>query len=333
MSASSKKRPSRRPTVHDIAREAKVSIGTVSRALNNSDNVNAETRERVLDISRRLGMRSRSPVKGKHFAVLMPDRDRVVTGGYVDSLVYELLHALSAREAALFVFTDSQAEELPRCIFDGIFNVSWTQESLDLLGSIRETPIIAFNRSADTHFHVVGWNNQAEGRMVADYFLARGHQRLAFIGTNPPGAQANPARLTGYRAACAKAGFPLDDARVELLEDRSRLSLALKRAIDHRADAIFIPGLEKLAIESLTILQSLLGLRVPEDVSVIGGENPGWSDLFNPPLTTVDTPLDLLAKGAVDHMFDLLEHRPRRATETYLLKKIIERKSVRTRTA
>jgi len=197
---------------------------------------------------------------------------------------------------------------------------------------LTETPIIAVNRFKDSQsFHVVGWDHTAEGRMVAEYLLERGHRRLALIGLNPPGREANPLRLEGYRAACADAGYPLEEARVELMEDRSRLSFALKRAIENGADAIFVPGQEKLAVEALAALQNLLGVRVPEDVSVIGGENPGWSHLLNPPLTAVAEPLDLLARGAVDHMFDLIAKRGRRATEVILLKTIIERKSVRLR--
>ncbi|MES2695821.1 MAG: LacI family DNA-binding transcriptional regulator, partial [Verrucomicrobiota bacterium] len=170
--------PRKKVTIHDIAREAKVSIGTVSRALNNAHNINAETRERVMSISRRLGMRPRGPARRKHFAILVPDRDKIVGGGYVDILVQELLYALSRHGCALSVFTDRQADEIGHWLFDGIFSASWSQLALDTVATLKDTPTIAINYTADRHpaFHVVGWDHKAEGRMVGEYFLERGHR-------------------------------------------------------------------------------------------------------------------------------------------------------------
>lgn len=330
----SSSRSSKKVTIHDIAREANVSIGTVSRALNNAHNVNPETRERVMSISRRLGMRPRGPARRQHFAILVPDRDKIAIGGYVDMFVQELLYVLSRQGCALSVFTDAQTEELSRWLFDGIFSVTWSQSSLAALAQIQATPIIAMNRyDPDSRFHVVNWDHRAEGRMVAEYFLARGHRRLALIGSQPPFAKGGLLRTQGYDEACRKAGFPLLSSRVELLESRTLLYAAVKRVVDEGADAIFLPGQDKLAVESITILQKMLGLKIPADISIIGGENPGWSELLDPPLTTVAAPLRELAERAGAHMLDLVASRPRQPTETILRTHIIERKSVADRSA
>ena len=320
----------KRITVHDIAREAKVSIGTVSRALNNAANINADTRERVMAISRRLGMRPRGLARRRHFALLVPDREKVVSGGYVDIMVQELLYALSRHGCALSVFTDRQADEIGRWLFDGIFSASWSQLALDTVATLKETPIIAINYTGDRHpaFHVVGWDHEAEGRRVAEYFLDRGHRRLGLIGTQPASSRTNTLRVKGYADACRAAGQPLQLARVELLETRTLLYAAVQRVIDEKADAIFLPGQQKLAVEALHIIQKMLGLKIPGDISLIGGENPGWSELLDPPLTTVTAPFQALAELAVSHMLDLVANRPRKMTEMILQTTIIERKSV-----
>ena len=87
-----------RATIHDIAREAEVSTGTVSRALNNSDDVHPDTREKVLAISRRLGARPRATVKRTHYAVILPWRsEEGRPRPPVDVFVHELLMEMSMR--------------------------------------------------------------------------------------------------------------------------------------------------------------------------------------------------------------------------------------------
>ena len=299
-----------------------------------ADNINEETRERVMTISRRLGMRPRGPTRRKHFAILVPDREKIVGGGYVDILVQELLYTLSRHGCALSVFTDRQADEIGHWLFDGIFSASWSPLALDTVATLKETPIIAINYTADFHkaFHVVGWDHKAEGRMVAEYFLERGHRRLGLIGTQPPSSRTNILRMQGYAEACREAGHPLQPSRVELLETRTLLYAAVKRVIDEEADAIFLPGQQKLAVEAAHIIQKMLGLKIPADISLIGGENPGWSELLDPPLTTVTAPFQELAELSVSHMLDLVANRPRKMTEMIMQTTIIERKSVATRT-
>lgn len=332
-SARKKVRAGKKVTIHDIAREAGVSIGTVSRALNNAHNVNAETRERVMNISRRLGIRPRGPTRRRHFAIVVPDRARIAVGGYVDGFVQELLYVLSSHGCALSVFTDAQIGDLPRWLFDGVFSVTWAQETLVALAGVKETPIVAVNYTGEiSAFHVVGWDHRAEGRMVAEYFLRRGHTRLALIGSQPPLNKSGILRMEGYAAACQEAGFPLRSSRVELLESRALLYAAVKRVVDQEADAIFLPGQDRLAVEAIAILQKMLGLRVPADISVVGGENAGWSELLDPPLTTVAAPLHELAERAVEHMLDLVASRPRLPTEMIVRTQILERKSVGDRT-
>jgi LacI family transcriptional regulator len=75
-------------------------------------------------------------------------------------------------------------------------------------------------------------------------------------------------------------------------------------------------------------LQSILKVKVPEEVSIVGGEHAGWSPLFDPPMTTVDAPLEQLARRSVDHMLEMISHRPTKPSEVLLATPIIERKSV-----
>lgn len=320
----------KRVTVHDIAREADVSIGTVSRALNNAYGVDPDTRDRVLALSRRLGVRPRHSSKHLHVGVIVTDRKEVPATGYASALLYEIVHELAERDIAMTVIPDSRAERVNHHIYDGLLSAAWDPRSLPELEKVEHTPIVLLNRfGAGKRFHVVGWDHVAEGRAVAEYFLRQGLKRPAFVAVSGTGLNTYR-RLEGFKSACEKAGVPLPPERIEMLESRSLLFAAIKRVVDHQAEGIFLPGQNLFAAEALSIL-NLMGLKVPEDVSIIGGENPSWSELLNPPLTTIELPLHELAVLAINHLIALIEKKGTKPTEVLLATKIIERKSVRMR--
>jgi DNA-binding LacI/PurR family transcriptional regulator len=318
-----------RATIHDIARQAGVSIYTVSRTLNNVPGVNPETRERVLDLCRQFNMRPRPGARCKHFALVIQKKDRTNATGYTAMLAFQLLAEVSARKMALSLFTEDDCETLQRMLFDGIFAVTWDEPTIAMLSGLKKTPIVVINRfSLASRFHVVGWDHETEGRTVAEYLLALGHKRLAFVAEPPAHWQSTQSRLASFRAACAAARRPLEASRVELLESREQLALALARIVASGADAIYAPGQGRLGPEVAQILQCSLNVRLPKDVSLVCGEHSGWSSLFTPPLTTVDAPLELLARRSVDHLLALIDKRPAAPMEILLDTPIIERKSV-----
>jgi len=324
--------PQARATLHDVARRAGVSIYTVSRTLNNAPGVNPEARERVLNLCRQLNLRPRPVAKRRHFALLIQKHDRENTAGYTAMLAFQLLAEVSARKMALSLFTEDDLETLQRMLFDGIFAVTWDDPTIEMLSTLKKTPIVVINRySLAPRFHVVGWDHAAEGRTVAEYLLKLGHKKLAFVAEPPAHWRSTQDRLASYRAACAAARRPLEASRVELLESREQLALALSRIVASGADAIYAPGQGRLGPEAAQILQYSLKVRIPEDISLVCGEHPGWSPLFTPPLTTVDAPLNLLARQSVDHLLALIDKRAVAPAEVLLDTPIIERKSVRDR--
>jgi hypothetical protein len=94
------------------------------------------------------------------------------------------------------------------------------------------------------------------------------------------------------------------------------------------ADAIYLPAQGKLGPQALQLLKHDFKVSVPAAVSLISGEHHGWSELFTPPLTTVDAPLASLADRSVQHMLNLIQHKPTERTEVMIATPIIERGSV-----
>ena len=322
-------RPKKRATIHDVAKLAGVSIYAVSRTLNNQPGVSAGARGAVLRVSRELGMRPRTAPRRRHFALIIPDRGAFQPGGYVSNVTFELLHEVSARGMGLSLFNDADFATMARQVFDGVFVLSWQQATIDLLPTIGHTPIVVVNRfTLADRYHVVGWDHVAEGRSVGEYLLRRGHRCPGMIAAVPLSRHSTRSRLEGLRAVYAEAGLPLGKQLAEALETPDQLVAALRRMRDRRVDALYFPGQERLGIEAVRLLQGVFHLRVPDDVSVVSGENAGWSGLTDPPLTTVDAPLELLSQHCVDHMLKLVENRPTQLAEVLIATPIIERMSV-----
>ncbi len=315
-------------TIHDVAKEADVSIYAVSRALNDLAGVNPETRERILQVSRKLGFRSRQVARPTQFALVIPDPKTFPQGGYVTNITFHLLLVTSAQGVGLTLFTEDQLTDLTRRVFDGIFILTWNEEVIEELHRVSDTPKLAINRfGLADRFHVVGWDHEAEGRTVAAYLLDRGHQRLGMIALRAS-FHSTQSRLRGFREAHEIAGKVLLPEAVELIETHGQLVNAMSRMFELGVDGLYLPGQDRLGIEALHHAQDVFKKKIPTDVSIVTGENPDWSELFNPPLTTVGAPFELLVQKCLDHMLGLVANRPTEPTELLIAIPIIERNTV-----
>ncbi|MDQ8181611.1 LacI family DNA-binding transcriptional regulator [Pelagicoccus sp. SDUM812005] len=320
---------SSKPTIQDVANELGISVYAVSRTLNNSSGVNSEMRERILATSRRLGVKPRPPKRQIQIALAMTNGNDYWKGGYVMNVTFELLRELSSRNIGLTVFSDDQVDQLCRQIFDGVFVFSWDETVLERLSAIKDTPMVAINRfSLSDRFHVVGWDHVAEGRAVANYLIERGHQRTGIVTVHPSSQDNTQSRVEGFSESLAAAGKKFDPTLLEIIEAPENLVPALARLVDRQVDSIYFPGQERLGILALNTLQRIMKVRVPEDISVIAGEIPNWSDITDPPLTTIDVPYTRIAKRCADHILRLIEKRETEASEVFLETRIIERRTV-----
>ncbi|MCH6255068.1 LacI family transcriptional regulator [Puniceicoccaceae bacterium K14] len=328
-----KRSKSSKPTIQDVADELDISVYAVSRTLNNSSGVNSEMRERILETSRRLGVKPRPPKRQIQLALAMTDGTDYWKGGYVMSVTFELLRELSARKIGLTVFSDDQIDELSRQIFDGVFVFSWDQNVIERLSAINDTPMVAINRfSLSSRFDVVGWDHVAEGRTAANFLIERGHKRTGIVTVHPKSQDNTKSRVQGFSESLEAAGLEFDSALLEIVETPENLVPALARLVDRQVDSIYFPGQERLGILALNTLQKIMKVRIPEDISVIAGEIPNWSDVADPPLTTIDVPYAELAKRCADHMMRLIDKQEIESSEVSIETSIIERRTVIDRT-
>ena len=321
-------------TIHDIAARAGVSIGTVSRALNNKPGVHPETRERVLGISRELNVKSRAGARRKQIAILPHDTTSLVSEIYAGTLCTYLMVELSRHDMFGMFIGSNEIERLTREIFDGIVTTSWEDRDLGILRTIKDTPIVmARYCTLGNEFHLAGWNHYSEGELAAEHFLNRGHRNIAMMHIDPGDPLSLEQRWAGFSDKAAEMGVKLNPEQRMVYETRSRMASVLKRAVNANVDGLWIPGHQYRSVEGVKILQEIIGVQIPRDISVIGSENEGVSELLNPSLTTIAAPLQALAARIVEHLIaslesgeNLLEQEPI-LLEPYL----IERDSVASR--
>lgn len=316
----------KRATIYDLARLANVSPGTVSRVLNNRDRVKTETREAVLRAAAELNLKPQASVRNREVAILSeptyPDR----FGGYADTLTAHLSFAFSRRNIGVLLPVNPLVE-LPTKFIDGIVVVTEAKELRELVSELeKRVPVVHIDKFLLVKDeYVVCSDHYAAGYMAARHFIDRGKRKLAFVGGD---YVAFGERLKGFKKALSEANLAADEQRCSLFGPESNLMSVVTRAVRAGADAIYAPGSSFEALECLHILSYVMGLKVPQDISLIGGENERVSSLLNPPLTTIEEPLRDMAEQAAT-MLDMLSTGQRIPERRVVLPvRLVERNSV-----
>ena len=294
-------------TIKDVAREAGVSVATISRVCNGSAAVKEETRRHVLDVAARLGYsphgaaRSLITSRTNTIGVLLPD----LHGEFFSEVIRSIDHAAHQDGYHLLVSSshDEEREILTsframRGRVDGLLVMSPDLEARGAVHSFPDGfPVVLLNCPAEREgYDSIVIANHEGASAVVKHFIALGHRRIAMITGRERNHDAAE-RLRGFRDTVSEAGIPAEDA-LEAAGDFSEESgfqaaRELLRA-GHRPTAIFAAN-DSMAIGALSALREG-GVRVPEEVAVAGFDDIPMARYMNPPLTTVH--VDISALGA-----------------------------------
>jgi LacI family transcriptional regulator len=311
-------RSGRNVTIHDVAAAAGTSYGTVSRVINNARYVKPETRLRVQEAMDRLGYsvdrRARSLAGGRAqvLAVLVPDLGTGYTGeiirgidAEVELAQYDLLLYTTHRQAAK---ETSYIASIARGMADGLVLVlpSDVQALVAHLRQIEFPFVLVDYQGTEEQVPAVCATNWQGAYNATEYLIDLGHRRIGFITGNMEMSAARQ-RLEGYQAALRTHHLASDPALIRYGEfhypDGYAAALALL-ALPDPPTAIFASN-DDMAIATLDVLRGA-GLRVPEDISVIGFDGIPQAALVHPPLTTVCQPLAKMGRVATQMLLDRL---------------------------
>lgn len=299
-------------TVKDVALHAGVSLGTVSRVLNNHKNVNEDLRQRVLRSVAELGyFRSVTQTQARPEALTLREigflHVSLKNEASLNSFWANILHGAEMQasvENARVTYRNLQSRsdtsyrllrELHTLRLDGILLVGPAE--VDMISAIHNMgiPLVLVDNYSSEHSLDAVLSDNFEGSIQAvSYLINAGHRRIAFIdGPTLAGARMPnkvytiERRATGYRAALYQAGYPLDDALVEESDLTSEGGYqACKRLLARNIpfSAIFCAN-DPAAIGVMKALHES-GRRIPGDVSVIGFDD-FMAEHLTPALTTV----------------------------------------------
>jgi DNA-binding LacI/PurR family transcriptional regulator len=305
----------------DVAERAGVSVSTVSYVLNDSGPVAPARRERVLDAVRLLNYtpnESARNLKRRSAAtvgLVVPD----LSNPFFALLAEGVERAASARDVLVVLCAPEATGEseslngrlLRSQRLDGIVYLSGAATSpASLLELTRLGPLVLVDE------HLPGFDlpsvvsdNRRGARELARYVLDLGHKRIVVI-SGPKELWTAQQRLAGYREAFAASGWDPDDVPVLIGDYRqysgSELAAkALAGIADERPTALLCAN-DLMAIGAMEYCK-LAGIRVPEDVSVVGFDDLPFACLLTPRLTTVRQPAHEMGHRAATLLFDILE--------------------------
>lgn len=316
--ASLSKKVPRQPSIKDIARLARVSHPTVSRALQNSPLVNAKTAERIRKIARESGYRASAVARG-----LVTRRTRtigLVVTTVADPFTSEVASGIEqiANDHGYCVFlADSNADpdreakivqSFAEQRVDGIIVTSSRVGALYLpLLSEMMVPIVLVNDQHPGAFvHSVMICNQEGARSVTEHLIGLGHIRIAYIG-DQLGYQSDTERFAGYREALDAAGIPFHPELA--IRGNSKPEEAL-RVMD-RLLALKDPPTAVFCYNDMTALGALRSIRmhelqVPQNISIAGFDDLFVASYTDPPLTTVRQPMRRMGQLAMENLIKLM---------------------------
>ena len=301
-------------TIKDVAKAAGVSPSTVSRALHNNPRISEQARERIRALAKEMGFHPNQMARS-----LVNRRTRVIGIVFPANLAESLGHPFYPQ------------------VLQGLGQTAAERRHYVLLGTgqggettpeaIRQLVVIGHPCGGGLHY--VDSNNLRAGQTAAEYLIRRGHRRIALLGYDKQ-YMVTTDRRAGYEQALRFNGLPLREDYIvpsrymDNATDQAAL-LRLFRQPDHPTAVVCMDDAQAI---SLTHTLSAIGLKVPEDVSLISFNNTEAGRFHHPPLTSFDVNPYQLGVEAMNMILDLVKEKTAPASREVPFT-LIERESVR----
>ncbi len=332
----------RHVTISQVAQEAGVSIQTVSRVLNNRPDVSSETRKRVQQIIDNLSYQPYAIARGlatKHtFTLGLIAADftdywfaQVVTGAEEEAHKHGYFFMLGSTECNpqdepkfLRLLTERHVEGI-------LFVRANCPSNLDLLQNLQQsgTPVVSTGfYLPDSELPFIEVDNLDGGWKATQHLIDLGHTQIAMI-TGPSNLSSVMERTKGYHQALQSAGLSLHPELI--IHGQSWLHRsgydAMKELLNKKTSftAVFAQN-DRLAKGAISTLNEA-GLKVPQDVSIIGYDDIPEAEFSNPPLTTIRQPMREVGKAAAKLLINLIEDPNATPQQTLFKTELVNRSS------
>jgi LacI family transcriptional regulator len=329
----------KRPTMGDVAARAGVSKTTVSHVINNTRHVEEDTKQRVLQAIAELGYRPSAAARSlttnrtETIGVIVSDSSNYffaeVLRGIEDVLRLENYALLVCNTDEILEREEHYLDILIRQRVDGIIAAATSRrwETLNQVEALH-IPIVFVDRLFEgLNAPYVGANNRKGAGLGASYLVECGHNKIGILAGFERLSTMRE-RLEGFQEALRKRDIPLLEGWVvpsPLTIQGGREAMVQLLTLSHRPTAVFINN-NLLALGALLALKDL-GLRCPQDVSLVGFDDHPWAAVSDPPLTVVRQPAEQIGRTAARILLTLLEGERADESSIWLDCELVERRS------
>ncbi|NCP87628.1 MAG: LacI family transcriptional regulator [Anaerolineae bacterium CG_4_9_14_3_um_filter_57_17] len=315
----------KRITSQDVANLAGVSRTTVSFVLNNVEGfqISEETRQKVQRAAAQLGYIPDSAAqtlasrRARAIGLVMTrSPHHIASDSFLPQIISGLLKVTKQQNLRLMielVETEHQNQaylELARAKrIDGMILLTprMDDEALRTLENA-EIPTVLMGHLEDSNLHSVDVDNRAAAEQAVQHLIALGHRQIACITNAPASYTAAPQRVQGYLDALAAAGIFPNPNLIHYADFDPESGYACMKSLLQSGEtvtAVFVAS-DNVAMGAKSAIREA-GLRVPEDISLMGFDDIPWAKYSDPPLSTVHLPAEALAQQACVMLMDLMQ--------------------------
>ncbi|TFE29517.1 LacI family DNA-binding transcriptional regulator [Cohnella luojiensis] len=337
-------------TINDISRMAGISIRTVSRVINKDPKVKVSTREQVQKIIDDTGFEVNILAKGLRvkrtntLVVFVAQHEDHYWGAFHNEILYEMMKEAKRRNYRL-VISSSSAESYKEDVNDGFYMLKHGMvDGAVMFDIMKGDPRTTFLRNKKIPFVIIGkdldyfdtsyvdLDNRYAGFLGAQYLVSRGRKRIVFMVGNQE-FNNNPERAAGFLEFFQTQEAIKNKAVGQTISRVHSIRIAYeetKRILDDpnsdQPDAFFVSGDER-ALGVYRAVQEK-GLKIPEDVAVLGIDNIRMGEYFHPPITTIDQSIPSFVENSFNILFKQLENSEAPGKRVLITPVIQERRSV-----
>jgi LacI family transcriptional regulator len=336
----------KRITSQDVADLAGVSRTTVSFVLNNAKgmNISPETRQKVLHAAESLNYVPNASAQAlasrrtKAIGLVMTrSPHHIATDAFLPQIIGGLMDVVKERKLRL-LFESVEVEHQDRAYLElarakHIDGMILLTPRIDDAGLKRlaqvDIPTVLMGELNGTDLYSVDVDNRRAAQQAVEYLLGLGHTQIACISNAPPNFTSGADRILGYKDALRSAGIRIDERLIRFGDFDPASGYRQMRSLlaDRSFTAAFVAS-DNVAIGAKAALREA-GLRVPENISLVGFDDIPWAQYSDPPLTTIRLPAQRLAQTSCVVLMDLLQGKEPPTQRLILNTELIVRKSCR----
>ena len=327
-------------SIRQISDRTGFSPATVSNALNHKKGVNAQTSAAILSAASELGYFEESGIHKVRFVTYKKNGVVVEDTPFFPLMIAGAEQACNAcgMELTLYNLDRRDGDFASRARFlqtdQGsatiLLGTELLDEDLDLILDMKGPFVVIDYWNEDVSFDAVLINNADSFRQATNHLIQKGHQRIGYLQGD---FRIKPfrSRAYGYRIAMEKAGLPVEDRFQVTLSttiDGAYQDMKSFLAVGPSLPTAFVADNDIIALGAMKALTEA-GLRIPEDISIVGFDDLSYSSISAPPLTTIRVPKQEIGRAAVRRLRDKLASPESAPLKIQVCTEFIERESVK----